>query len=182
MFTIFLAVVMFFALILQLLGVVPNFGGQVLLMPVVFLYAAAALPLWGMLLLAFLAGFMWDCLIAVPVDGRMEFFFGWNILVFGALGAVMNGLHPLFIRGRWQVHCLLTGVLISLLVLLEFALITFRREPFALLWSADVWKRILGSGLSAFIVSPVLFFSLNWIGRRLGHFDRARAIITTTTP
>jgi hypothetical protein len=175
MFSLLLIVIMFFALIVQhFLGTFPGLGGQVLLLPVIFFYAAAALPLWGMLAMAFLAGLMWDCLTAVPVDGKVEVFFGWNILLYGALGAVMNGLHPLFIRGRWQIHCLLTGVLTSLMVLIEFTLITFRREPFAIEWPVTVWRHIMGSGLAATLIAPFLFFSLNWIGRRMGHFERAR--------
>ena len=60
------------------------------------------------------------------------------------------------------------------MVLIEFVVITFRREPFALVWPRDVWSRIAGSGLAAALIAPLVFFGLNWIGRRLGHFERAR--------
>ncbi len=174
-FTALILVVMFLALVVQhFIGAFPALGGHVLLLPVVFFYAAAALPLWGMLLMAFAAGFMWDCITVVPVDGHVDYAFGASMLLYGALGSVMNGLHPLFIKGRWQIHCLLTGLLTSLLVLIEFLLLTFRREPFALVWPQDVWMRILGSGLAAALVAPLLFFGLNWVARRLGHFERAR--------
>ncbi len=174
-FTALILVAMFLALVVQhFIGAFPVLGGHVLLLPVVFFYAAAALPLWGMLLAAFGAGLMWDCLTVVPVDGRVDNAFGTSLLLYGALGAVMNGLHPLFIKGRWQIHCLLTGVLTALLVLIEFLILTFRREPFALVWPRDVWMRILGSGLAAALVAPVLFFGLNWVACRLGHFERAR--------
>ena len=80
MFTALLVVLMFFALVVQhFLGSFPGLGGQVLLLSVVFFYAAAALPLWGMLAMAFCAGLMWDCLTIVPVDGRVDVFFGWHI-------------------------------------------------------------------------------------------------------
>lgn len=175
MFTILLVFIMFLALVIQhFLGAFPGLGGQVLLLPVVFFYCAAALPQWGMLAMAFIAGLMWDCLTAVPIDGKVEVFFGWSILLYGALGAVMNGLHPLFVRGRWQIHCVLTGLLTSLLVLIEFTLITFRREPFSVEWPVTVWRHIAGSGLSAVLIAPGLFLALNWVGRRLGHFERVR--------
>ena len=168
-------VLMFFALVVQhFIGAFPLLGGHVLLLPVVFFYSAAAMPLWGMLTMAFAAGFMWDCITVVPVDGRSDYGFGTSILLYAALGAVMNGLHPLFIKGRWQIHCLLAGLLTSLLVLVEFLLVTFRREPFALIWPQDVWMRILGSGVAAAVISPVLFFGLNWVARRLGYFERVR--------
>lgn len=175
MFTALLLLLMFFALVAQhFIGAFPGLGGQVLLLSVVFFYAAAALPLWGMLAMAFCAGLMWDCLTTVPVDGRVDVFFGWHILLYGGLGAVMNGLHPLFIRGRWQIHCVLTGVLTSLLALIEFIVFTFRRDPFVLVWTRDAWSCIAGSGLAAALIAPLVFFGLNWIGRRLGHFERAR--------
>ena len=174
-FSALIVVLMFFALVVQhFIGAFPVLGGHVLLLPVVFFYAAAALPLWEMLLMAFAAGFMWDCLTVVPVDGHADYAFGFSILLYAALGAVMNGLHPLFIKGRWQIHCLLTGVLTSLLVLIEFVLVTFRREPFALVWPQSVWLRIFGSGVAAALIAPALFFGLNWVARRLGHFERAR--------
>jgi len=185
MFILLLAVVMFFSLIIQLLNVVPGFGGQVLLLPVAFFYAAAALPLWAMLVMAFFAGLMCDCLTALPIDmdGKMfsDTFFGWNILLYGAVGSVMNGLHPLFLRGRWPIHCIVTGLLTSLLVLIEFVRVTLHREPFAFAWSPAVLNRIIGSGLSALVVAPFLFIVLNWIGRRLGHFDRPRVVEPATS-
>ena len=129
-----------------------------------------------MLASALAAGFMWDCLTVVPVDGRTEVAFGTSILIYGALGAVMNGLHPLFVRGRWHLHCVLTGLLTSALVLVEFVMITFRREPFAFVWPRAVWSKIVSSGIAAALIAPLLFISLNAIARRLGHFERERQL------
>jgi hypothetical protein len=36
---------------------------------------------------------------------------GWSIALYMALGTVMAGFAPSFIRGRWEIHCLLTGLL-----------------------------------------------------------------------
>jgi hypothetical protein len=175
MFFLLLVILMFFSLVLQhFVGAFQGMGGQILLLPAMFFYAAAALPLWGMLACAFLAGLMWDSLTNVPIDGQTEMIFGWSILLYAGLGAVMNGLRPLFIRGRWQVHCILAGILTSLLVLIEYLVLTFRREPFAFIWPQDIWSRVISSGLAVVIVSPFLYLVLNWIGRRLGHFDRSR--------
>jgi hypothetical protein len=178
MFFLLLLVLMFFGLVLQaFVGPFPGMGGQILILPMVFFYAAAALPLWGMLSAAFLAGLMWECRVNIPLDiapldGEPGMIFGWSILVYAALGAVMNGLHPLFLRGRWQFHCIMAGVLTSILVLVEYVVITFRREPFAFIWPRHVWDQILSSGLVTVFVSPFLFIVLNWIGRRLGHFEK----------
>lgn len=175
MFFLVLLILMFLGLVGQAFtGPFPGMGGQILLLPVIFFYAAAALPLWAMLVCAFTAGLMWECSVNIPIEGQADMIFGWSILVYGALGAVMNGLHPLFLRGRWQFHCILTGVLTSLLVLIEYAVITFRREPFAFIWPQGVWRQVLSSGLVAVIISPFLFIVLNWVGRRLGHFEKPR--------
>ena len=156
------------------MGAFPGLGGQILLLPMVFFYAAAALPLWAMLTAAFCCGLMWDCLMNVAIDGRTETIFGWSILLYGALGAVMNGLHPLFMRGRWVFLCFVSGVLTSLIVLIEYVVLTFRREPFAFIWPVDVWHRVLSSGLVVALASPIVFIALNWVGRRLGHFEKPR--------
>ena len=175
MFFLLMLALMFVALIGQhFVGAFPGMGGQILLLPIVFFYAAAALPLWAMLICAFAAGLMWDCLTNVPIDGQSEMVFGWSILVYGGLGAVMNGLRPLFVRGHWFVHCIICGILTSLLVLIEYVVLTFRREPFAFIWPPEVWRQILSSGIVAVLISPVLFLILNWIGRRLGQFEKPR--------
>jgi hypothetical protein len=173
-------VLMFLGLVAQhFLGVFPMLGGEILLMPVVFFYAAAALPIYGMLTIALVAGIMWDSLTWMPVDGHVDMAFGSSVLIYGALGAIMNGLRPMFIRGGWPIHCLLTGILTSLLVLLEYVVITFRREPFALIWPKEVWHRILGSGVAALIIAPFAFLILNWFARRFGYFDRSRLLEET---
>lgn len=179
MFFSILLVMTFLALIAQhFVGVFPVLGGHVLLMPIVFYYAAAALPLEGMLAMALINGLMWDCVNAVPVDGRMEVAFGASILIYGALGAVMNGLRPLYLRGRWLIHCVIAGVLTSVQVLVEYVALTLRREPFQFTWPREVWERILGSGFASLLIAPFLFYALTWVGRRLGIFQKARL----TTP
>jgi hypothetical protein len=175
MFFLLLMALMYVALVLQhYVGAFPGMGGQILLLPLIFFYAAAALPLWAMLTAAFFCGLMWDCLMNLVIDGRTETIFGWSILLYGALGAVMNGLHPLFMRGRWVFLCIVSGILTSLMVLIEYVVLTFRREPFALIWPADVWHRVLSSGLVVALASPIVFIALNWVGRRLGHFEKPR--------
>ena len=178
MVTLFFIIAMFIGLVLQhFTGAVPGFGSQILLLPVVFLCGAAALPVWSMLALAFAAGLMWDCMHNVSVDGATDFPFGGTIVIYAVIGSLMNGLRPLFIRGWWQIHAAVIGVLTALLVLVEYIIITFRREPFALIWPNEVWIRIGGSGLVAAILSvPILLF-LTWASRRAGLFNPRRTAI-----
>ena len=176
MFLLSLIAAMFIALVLQhFAGIVPGFGSQILIMPVVFLCGAAALPVAGMLVLAFIAGLMWDCLTFMPVGGRADLPFGGTIVLYAGIGSLMNGLRPLYLRGWWHLHAVMTGLLTSLLVLVEYLLITFRREPFELIWPPEVWQRIGGSGLVAAFLAVPLFLLLNWVGRRIGLFTAGRA-------
>lgn len=175
MFTFSFIIAMFVGLIVQhFTGIVPGFGSQILLLPVIFLCGAAALPAWSMLCLAFVAGLMWDCLTFMPVEGRVDFPFGGTILLYVGIGAMMNGLRPLYLRGWWPIHAVVAGILTSVLVLVEFVIITFRREPFALIWPRDIWERVGGSGLVAAVLIVPLFLILNWVGRRAGLFQPPR--------
>lgn len=174
--TLLLIALMFLGLVMQhFVGMVPGFGSQILLLPLVFLCGAAALPLWNMLVLAFVGGLMWDCLSYLPINGRAEFPFGTTILVYAGLGLVMNGLRPIYLRGWWYLHVVVAGLLTSLLVLIEYLVITFRREPFALIWPREIWHRIGGSGLVAGLFAIPFFLCLNWVGRRSGIFSEQRA-------
>lgn len=182
MFYLSLIASMFLALVTQhFTGEMYGLGGKLLLLQVVFFFVAAALPLPSVLFFAVVAGLMWDSLTALPTalpDGseKYEVMFGWSVALYGALGAVMNGLRSLYLRGRWELHCLLTGVLTSVIVLMEFLIITFRREPFAFHWPNDAWHRIGGSGLAAALLAIPAFAVFTWLGRRLGaiKFDTMR--------
>jgi len=144
------------------------YGARILLMPLVFFYAALAVPPPGMLFLAFTGGFMWDALVATQmVDGSLEISLGWSIVLYAALGAIMSGFRPLFQRGHgWEIHCLLSGPLLCIFVLSEYLMITFRRGGF--IFPKIIWWRIGGEGLAAMIVSPFLFLVLHWLAGSFG--------------
>ena len=75
----------------------------------------------------------------------------------------MHGLRPLFSRGRWEVHCIMTGVCTSLILLAQYLMITFRRGT--LFFSQEVWWQIGGPGLLAMFMAPIVFWFLQWVGR-----------------
>jgi len=76
-----------------------------MLLPMVMFYGALALPLPGMLALAFVGGLMNDALNTQYSDGVVEIAAGWSIILYAALGTIMSGFRPLFQRGRWEIHC-----------------------------------------------------------------------------
>ena len=143
------------------------YGARVLVVPVLMFYGALALPYWGMLALVFVSGLMWDCMITQVVDSQVEISLGWSILLYAALGAIMNGFRPLFQRGRWEIHCLASGLFTSIIVLAEYLMITIRRG--GLIFPPEIWYRIAGSGMAAAMLAPVFFFSLNWLAPRVGY-------------
>jgi hypothetical protein len=151
------------------LGAVPPWGARVFLMPLVFLYGALSFSTGGMLFLAFLSGLTWDLLHAQWVEDTVELGVGWSVIAYAVLGVIMSGLRPLFLRGRWEVHCLFSGIATSVLVLVEYVMISLRREPLRFEFNPEIWGRILGAGLVALVLSPFVFSVLGYLGRLMKH-------------
>lgn len=161
---------MFLALVAQhFFGPLPSIGARVFLMPIVMFYGALAFPTAGMLALAFIGGLMWDALHVQIVEGEVEIGLGWSIVLYATLGALMSGFRPLFQRGRWEVHCLLSGVCTSLIVLAEYLMLTIRRQPVQFVFNDEIWWRIGGAGLAATLVAPFVFFGLNYLAYLVGY-------------
>ena len=122
------------------------YHAHIYIAPVLVFYGAMALPFPLMLAMAFFAGLL-----------------GWSILLYAVLAGIMHGLRPLFIRGRWEVHCVLTGLCTSAIILAQYLMITFRRGSF--FFNREVWWQIGGPGLMAMLMAPVIFWMLNWVAR-----------------
>lgn len=169
-FFLLLLIFMFVALVLQhFIGTLPLVGCRVLLMQMIMLYGSISLPLPGMIVLTFLGGLMWDALNVQMVGETYQVSMGWSIALYMGLGTIMAGFRPLFTRGRWEVHCILTGLLIAAMPLAEFIMITIRTEPVQWVFDKNVAWRIGGSGLVAMLLSPLLFFVLNYLAVLTGY-------------
>jgi hypothetical protein len=169
-FFVLLLILMFVAYVAQpFIGPLPITGSKVLLMQMIMLYGSIALPLPGMLALTFVGGLMWDAINTVTINDTPLVTMGWSIVLYMALGTIMAGFRPLFIRGRWEVHCLLTGLLIAAIPAAEFIMITVRTEPIQWVWNRDAAWRIGGAGLIATLLSPLLFFVLNYLAVLTGY-------------
>ncbi len=139
------------------------FNARIYIVPVIVFYGAMALPFPAVMALAFFAGFMLDALTAQVLGTRVEISVGWSILLYAVLAAIMHGLRPLFIRGRWEVHCIMTGVCTSTIVLSQYLMISFRRG--SLFFTRDVWWQIAGPGLIAMLMAPLAFWILHSLAR-----------------
>lgn len=155
-------------------------GARVSLMPLVFFFGALALPFGWMLFLAFACGLMWDALTVQVLEVgvgptsmiAVEHALGFSIVLYAVLGALMSGFRPLFAQGRWEVHCLMSGLCTSLMVGAEFLMISVRRlamygTPMEI--SPDLWWRIGGPGLVALVLAPVVFFFLKAMAALVGY-------------
>src|SRR5712692_11702274 len=92
------------------------YHAHIYIAPVLVFYGAMALPFPLMLALALFAGVLLDALTVQVIGGKVEISAGSSILLYGVLAGIMHGLRPLFARGRWEVHCILSGVFTSLIV------------------------------------------------------------------
>jgi len=149
-------------------------GARVMLLPLVFFFGAMALPVGGMLALAFCCGLMWGALNAQIIEmGRpvVEQALGGTVIIYGLLGAMMNGLRPLFLRGRWEIYTLMSALGTSLLLLVEFFMLSVRRAALSgesFFWGSEIWWRIGGPGLVALLLAPFVYFFLKSVAAWLG--------------
>ena len=101
------------------------------------------------------------------IGPRVEIALGWSIIVYAVLASIMHGLRPLFIRGRWEIHCIMSGVCTSLILLAQYLMITFRRG--SIVFTPEAWWQIGGPGVIAMIMAPLLFWLLHTIGDATGN-------------
>lgn len=139
------------------------YHAHIYIAPVIVFYGAMALPFPLMLAMAFFAGVLLDALTVQVIASKVEISLGSSILIYAVLAGIMHGLRPLFIRGRWEVHCVLTGICTSAIILAQYLMITFRRGTF--MFTREVWWQIGGPGLMAMLMAPVIFWILNWVAR-----------------
>ena len=143
------------------------YNARIYIVPLIVFYGAMALPFPLMLALAGFAGFLLDVTTAQVLGDRVEISVGWSILLYAVLAAIMHGLRPLFIRGRWEVHCIVSGLCTSAILLAQYLMISFRRGSF--FFTHDAWWQICGPGVIAMLMAPLLFWILHSIGRLSGN-------------
>lgn len=148
--------------------------------PVFFFAASVAVPFPVMLMLAFVTGFLWDARYLpgvfeptatatkslLTVGGQMPelnmaaggFGFGLSILLFGLLGCFLQGVRPLFRRGRLELPVLLVGFTTFFWLLSEYVVMTFLRG--SLHFPPQVWTKLVTDSLLAMLAAPLIFLLL----------------------
>ena len=152
------------------------FGAWVLMFPIVLAYGALALPFPAVLALGFFNGLFYDALnvqfirpdpLASDAAQIMEIALGTSVVVHTTLAVLVHGLRPLFLRGRWDIHCLASGFCAAVIPLSEYFLVTFRRG--GLVFPREVWARALLPGFFAMLLAPVCFFGFNFIASLISY-------------
>ena len=139
------------------------YDARIYIVPVIVFYGAMALPFPLMLALALYAGILLDAFTVQVIGTKVEISLGWSILLYAVLAGIMHGFRPLFFRGRWEVHCVLSGISTSAIMLAQYLMITFRRG--SIIFSREVWWQIGGPGLIAMVMAPIIFWFLQWMAR-----------------
>ena len=150
-----------------------------LFLPAVFFFSASvASPFAVMLLLAFITGFIWDARhlpgVAESLSGAEDIFgtgadvelgagshplpFGLSIALFGMLGILLQGIRPLFKRGRLELPVLMVGVATFIWLMSQYLIITFLRG--SLQFPAGVWSKMITDSLLAMLAAPLIFLLL----------------------
>jgi hypothetical protein len=154
---------------------------------VFFFAASVSVPLPTMLLMAFFTGLVWDSrYLMLPgrdasieqlasvgagdvssltnaVTSSMELGFGYSILIFGVLGLLMQGIRPLFRKGRWELPVLMVGVATSMWMGIQYLLLTFLHG--GLLFTSAVGYKMVTTVMFAMLAAPLLFLMLHMLAR-----------------
>lgn len=154
---------------------------RILILPLVVLCGSSTVSTAGMLCLAFLGGFLWDCeqittyeqgdplVYGAAVDSLK---FGYSIILYALMGFLMQGIRPLFQEGKWYLSAAFSGVAIFLYLFVEYLLRSFIVGGFSL--DNGVIEQIGATSLLTMMLSPFMFWILFRIADLCGHTIRYR--------
>ena len=163
-------------------------NARLFLAPVCFFCSAVAVPFPMMLMLAFLTGFVWDARYLeitasdaatdqlamltnmggfagynATFSSNMDLGFGSSIILFGVLGSLMQGIRPLFKKGRWELPVLMVGAVTIVWMLVQYLLMTFLRGSFY--FPNEIWVKMVSVTLMAMLASPLIYLVLHTLAR-----------------
>lgn len=159
-----------------------------LFLPAAFFFAAAVATSFPMMLvLAFVAGFIWDArflpapmvrevnspiiLDAIGNDPMAlaggEISFGISIVLFAGFGILMQGIRPMFKKGRLELPVVMVGIATFGWLMMQYLIITFVRGSFS--FPHMVWAKMITASMLAMLVAPLLFLVLHGLARLMSH-------------
>lgn len=144
------------------------YGSRILLVHTAFYAIAITVPFPVMLLFAMATGFVWDARYHLPIQTAdavsgdlvgVELPFGFTIFLLGLTGALIQGVRPLFRRGRWELPVFMIGACTFIVLILEYLVISFHRGDLAT--PPELWWKVLMTSLFSALVSPFLLLLLS---------------------
>ncbi|MEX1010020.1 MAG: hypothetical protein WEC72_01620 [Chthoniobacterales bacterium] len=155
-----LVVAIYLALVAQeFIPPLPFLGGaHLLLVPMLFCYGALWLSFPAMLGLALYTGLVSDLAFLHVVGDHVEIGLGWSMLFYVFVGTALQPLRPLFLAGRWEVHCLAGGAVTFLLLLAQYIMVCLRRGSF--IFDETIFWHLVGPAILALLLAPVASFIL----------------------
>lgn len=131
-------------------------GAHLLLVPALFCYGALWLSFPAMLGLALYTGLLSDLAFLHVIGDRVEIGLGWSILFYVLVGLLLQPLRPVFLAGRWEIHCLASGAVTLLLLLGQYLMVCLRRGSFLFDWT--IFWHIAGPAVVALLLAPLVYF------------------------
>ncbi|MCB1229244.1 MAG: hypothetical protein KDN19_03205 [Verrucomicrobiae bacterium] len=151
---------------------------RLLLVQTTFYCAAVTVPYPVMLLLAAATGFVWDARYHVPVypegSAHAELDFGFTMFLFGLMGSLIQGVRPLFRRGRWELPVFLIGICTFLSLVIQYLVISFHRGGLYL--STEMWFQMLMTSLFSMLAAPLILLLLSRLAKWTGYRIRLEGI------
>ena len=151
---------------------------RLLLVHTTFFCVAVTVPYPMMLLLAVVTGFLFDARYHVPVhlpgSSQSELVFRFTILLFGLMGSLIQGVRPLFRRGRWELPVILIGVCVFGCLVIQYLVISFHRG--GLFLKAEMWFQMLMTSLFSMLAAPLILLLLSRLAKRCGFRIRLEGI------
>lgn len=145
-------------------------GARVLLVPLVFCYAAVVLPFPAMLAAAFYTGLFSDLFYLHIAGGEVEIPLGVSIIYFVILGCLANGFRNGPEATKVWMFALLSGAGTSAFLLLQFLMLTWHRGGWE--WAGAAGWRILAPGLMAALIAPLFHLVASHIDNLVPDFSR----------
>lgn len=144
---------------------------RLLLVQTTFFCAAITVPYPVMLFLAAVTGFFWDARYHIPVyyegSNHAELDFGFTIFLYGLMGSLIQGLRPLFRRGRWEMPVFLIGVCTFLSLVIQYLVLSFHRGDLYL--STEMWFQMLMTSLFSMAAAPLILLLLSRLAKWSGY-------------
>lgn len=151
---------------------------RLLLVQTTFFCVAITVPYPVMLILAAATGFLWDARYHIPVypedSLHAELEFGFTIFLYGLMGSIIQGVRPLFRRGRWEMPVFLIGICTFLCLVIQYLVLSFHRGELYL--STQMWFQMLMTSLFSMAAAPLILLLLSKMAKWTGYRIRLEGI------